>query len=704
MNSHGYWQEKQVVTTKQQKTIKINGVTVDQSNTQDSWVNHRSGRAMAGGFSGSGTKYVDKSGTTAGHTYITAATGGSAGYSSSGTSSATTSATTSASSYQQANVQTNQVKQFVAKSDFDKTRMLFSANNIHVDMAKLYVGDKKTTGSAGAIHDVTDEEIRANQTMIRTRNKYVGKGEVRSYTAHINSVLAEDDLCTKLGHNKIKVPSAEATTGQFELYDRVQDGIIFCKLVNACVPGTISEQSINTTKLDQVFRRNENLTLGVNSAESIGCICVGTTTVTIRDKHVNIILGLLWQLIAKHSFKKIDLRENPNLRVLLREGETLEDFMSLSAEEILLRWVNYHLQRSDHWDKSKTVTNFTRDIQDSKAYICLMNQIQPKKGEANFVNLSHEALNYSSMQSRAEAAYQMANKLKVGDYITPEDILEMQERVNTLFVAQLFNNYLALEPVNVVEEIIQETREEKTYRNWINSMPLGIQQIIYLYPALQGGVVLLKLEDAINPGCVNWDIVWPTDTYKKYGGLHKKIENCDLAIKVGKENLKITIIGINGANISDGHKMFILAIVWQLMRCYTLKVIKSAVGNPSNEKEADKIIINWCNQRITNTSHTFKSFSDSSLSNSQAILDVVESLQPGTVNKSHLSQNSQLENARYALSCCRKIGARVYALPEHIVECDRKMVMTVFAQLMGLGMMSGVASSGDQNIATHRQF
>lgn len=41
-----------------------------------------------------------------------------------------------------------------------------------------------------------------------------------------------------------------------------------------------------------------------------------------------------------------------------------------------------------------------------------------------------------------------------------------------------------------------------------------------------------------------------------------------------------------------------------------------------------------------------------------------------------------MDNARYALAVARKIGARVYALPEDIVEVKAKMVMTIFATLM----------------------
>lgn len=43
-----------------------------------------------------------------------------------------------------------------------------------------------------------------------------------------------------------------------------------------------------------------------------------------------------------------------------------------------------------------------------------------------------------------------------------------------------------------------------------------------------------------------------------------------------------------------------------------------------------------------------------------------------------------LANAKYAISMARKIGARVYALPEDITEVKPKLVMTVFACLMAM--------------------
>ena len=52
------------------------------------------------------------------------------------------------------------------------------------------------------------------------------------------------------------------------------------------------------------------------------------------------------------------------------------------------------------------------------------------------------------------------------------------------------------------------------------------------------------------------------------------------------------------------------------------------------------------------------------------------------LTNSLLFTQDKLDNAKYAISMARKIGARVYALPEDIVEVKSKMVMTVFACLM----------------------
>ncbi len=55
----------------------------------------------------------------------------------------------------------------------------------------------------------------------------------------------------------------------------------------------------------------------------------------------------------------------------------------------------------------------------------------------------------------------------------------------------------------------------------------------------------------------------------------------------------------------------------------------------------------------------------------------------------HLFQEKHL-NATYAISMSRKIGARVYALAEDLVEVKPKMVLTVLACLMTRGLSKDI--------------
>ena len=45
----------------------------------------------------------------------------------------------------------------------------------------------------------------------------------------------------------------------------------------------------------------------------------------------------------------------------------------------------------------------------------------------------------------------------------------------------------------------------------------------------------------------------------------KAIENTNYAIELGKQN-GFSLVGIQGADITDGQKMLTLGLVWQLMR------------------------------------------------------------------------------------------------------------------------------------------
>lgn len=221
--------------------------------------------------------------------------------------------------------------------------------------------------------------------------------------------------------------------------------------------------------------------------------------------------------------------------------------------------------------------------------------------------------------------------------------------------------------------------------------------INWLYTDLADGLVIFQLYDIIRPGIVNW-----TRVHRKFNKLSKlmeKLENCNYAVDLGKE-LKFSLIGIAGQDINDGNITLTLALVWQLMRAYTLSILTQLAhtGNPIVEKE----IVQWVNAKLANAgkSTSIRSFQDSSIANAKVVIDLIDAIKPGAINyelvRDGEKHEDRLANAKYAISMARKTGARVYALPEDITEVKNKMVMTVFACLMALDYIPNMDSIQQQ--------
>lgn len=511
-----------------------------------------------------------------------------------------------------------------------------------------------------------------------TQHSY-SEEEKYAFVNWINKALENDPDCRHV------VPMNPNTD---DLFKAVGDGIVLCKMINLSVPDTIDERAINKKKLTP-FIIQENLNLALNSASAIGCHVVNIGAEDLRAGKPHLVLGLLWQIIKIGLFADIELSRNEALAALLRDGETLEELMKLSPEELLLRWANFHLENSG-WQK---INNFSADIKDSKAYFHLLNQIAPKgqkEGEPR-IDINMSGFNETDDLKRAESMLQQADKLGCRQFVTPADVVSGNPKLNLAFVANLFNKYPALtkpENQDIDWTLLEgETREERTFRNWMNS--LGVNpHVNHLYADLQDALVILQLYERIKVP-VDWSKV-NKPPYPKLGANMKKLENCNYAVELGKHPAKFSLVGIGGQDLNDGNPTLTLAIIWQLMRRYTLNVLED-LGD--GQKANDDIIVNWVNRTLSEAgkSTSIQGFKDKTISSSLAVVDLIDAIQPGCINydlvkSGNLTEDDKHNNAKYAVSMARRIGARVYALPEDLVEVKPKMVMTVFACLMGRGM------------------
>ena len=169
----------------------------------------------------------------------------------------------------------------------------------------------------------------------------INEDERTEFTRHINAVLAGDP---DIGH-MLPFP-----TDTFEMFDKCKDGLVLAKLINDSVPDTIDERVLNRPgiriKQLNAFHMTENNNIVINSAKGIGCSVVNIGSGDIIEVREHLILGLIWQVIRRGLLGKIDIKLHHELYRLLEDDETLDEFLRLPPEQILLRWFNYHLKNA----------------------------------------------------------------------------------------------------------------------------------------------------------------------------------------------------------------------------------------------------------------------------------------------------------------------------------------------------------------------
>uniref|UniRef100_A0A8C7GGD5 Lymphocyte cytosolic protein 1 (L-plastin) n=1 Tax=Oncorhynchus kisutch TaxID=8019 RepID=A0A8C7GGD5_ONCKI len=490
----------------------------------------------------------------------------------------------------------------------------------------------------------------SEQSSSGTQHSYSEEEKV-AFVNWVNKALEKDPDC------KHVLPMDPTTN---DLFTAVGDGIVLCKMINQSVPDTIDERTINKKKLTP-FTIQENLNLALNSALAIGCHVVNIGAEDLKEGRQHLVLGLLWQVIKIGLFADIEISRNEALIALLRDGESLEDLMKLSPEELLLRWANYHLEEAG----CSKINNFSSDIKDSKAYYNILNQVAPKGDEEGIplIAIDISGIREKEDIKRAECMLEQADRLGCRQFVTATDVVRGNPKLNLAYIANLFNKYPALK------------KPENQDIDW-SSIEVQVTPSYYTpFPNISNHLETTRIVNK--------------PPYSKLGSNMKKLENCNYAVELGKNEAKFSLVGIAGQDLNEGNRKLTQALLWQLMRRYTLNILEE-LGD--GQKVNDDTIVTWVNDTLTQAGKgTISGFKDGSIATSMPVLDLIDAIQPGSIRYDlikveDLTEEEKLNNAKYAISMARKIGARVYALPEDLVEVKPKMVMTVFACLMARGM------------------
>ncbi|WOL03695.1 hypothetical protein Cni_G12415 [Canna indica] len=536
----------------------------------------------------------------------------------------------------------------------------------HVDFELFLRVHLKMQGRIGSKKSSSAFLKAATTTLLHT----ISESEKASYVSHINSYLGEDPFLKKY------LPIDPMTDDLFEI---AKDGVLLCKLINVAVPGTIDERVINTKRVLNLWEKNENLMLFLNSAKAIGCTVVNIGTQDLAEGRPHLVLGLISQIIKIQLLADVNLKKTPQLVELVDDSKDVEELMSLSPEKILLRWMNFQLKKGAF---RRSVTNFSSDIKDSEAYACLLNVLAPEHSRKPYPSTVKNLL------ERAKLVLEHADRIGCKRYLTPKDIVEGSPNLNLAFVAHIFQKRNGLSSqmkqitfLDANSDDPQVSREERAFRLWINS--LGISYINNVFEDLRTGWVLLEVLDKVAPGIVCWKSANKPPIKMPF----KKVENCNQVVKIGKQ-LKFSLVNIAGHDIVQGNKKLILAFLWQLMRYNILQLLRNLRFHSREKEIKDVDILNWANNKVKNSGRYSRldSFRDRSISSGIFFLDLLSAIEPRIVNWNLVTKGETDEekkmNASYIISVARKLGCSVFLLPEDIIEVNQKMMLTLTASIM----------------------
>jgi plastin-1 len=329
------------------------------------------------------------------------------------------------------------------------------------------------------------------------------------------------------------------------------------------------------------------------------------------------------------------------------------------------------------------VANFSSDVKDGENYTVLLNQLAPE-------TCSRGPLQTRDLLQRAEEVLQNADKLDCRKFLTPTSLVAGNPKLNLAFVANLFNTHPGLDPITDEDKLEIEDfdaegeREARVFTLWLNS--LDVQPTVNsLFDDLRDGTVPLQAYDKVIPGSVNWRHVNKAPAHGGELMRFKAVENTNYAIELGKQN-RFSLVGVQGADITDGQRTLTLGLVWQLMRKDITNTLSALAQRMGKREITDSEMVKWANDMSKKGGKTsqIRSFKDQSIGTGIFLLDVLNGMKSSYVDydlvTSGRSPEDAYANAKLSISIARKMGATIWLVPEDICTVRSRLVTTFIGE------------------------
>lgn len=318
-------------------------------------------------------------------------------------------------------------------------------------------------------------------------------------------------------------------------------------------------------------------------------------------------------------------------------------------------------------------------MKDGENYTVLLAQIAPE-------HCTRGPLQTRDLLQRAEQVLQNADTLGCRKFLTPTSLVAGNPKLNLAFVANLFNTHPALDPITEEEKLqvddfdAEGEREARVFTLWLNS--LDVQPAINsLYDDLRDGTILLQAYDKVVKGSVNWRHVNKAPANGTEMSRFKAVENTNYAIELGKQN-RFSLVGVQGADITDGQRTLTLGLVWQLMRKDISETLSALAQRLGKREITDAEMVKWANDmsRKGSKNSSIRSFKDSNIGTGIFLLDVLNGMKSSYVDYELVTPGRSDEdaymNAKLSISIARKMGATIWLVPEDICQVRSRLVTT----------------------------
>lgn len=329
--------------------------------------------------------------------------------------------------------------------------------------------------------------------------------------------------------------------------------------------------------------------------------------------------------------------------------------------------------------------NFSTDVKDGENYTVLLNQLKPDI-------CSRAPLQTRDVLQRAEQVLDNADKLDCRKFLTPTSLVAGNPKLNLAFVANLFNTHPGLEPITEEEKVniddfdAEGEREARVFTLWLNSLDVK-PTVVSFFDDLRDGTVLLQAYDKVIPGSVNWRHVNKAPASGAELMRFKAVENTNYAVEIGRQN-RFSLVGIQGADVTDGQRTLTLGMVWQIMRRDIVNTLGALAKRMGKSEIGDQDMVNWANNMVKKGGRTssIRSFKDSGLGKGIYLLDVLNGMKSSYVDYDMVApgrtEDESYANARLAISIARKLGATIWLVPEDICQVRSRLITTFIGSLM----------------------